>query len=151
MDGTTCQTPVSICCQSSSRTILVTNGSTVDCHGWIGFFPAHLFTRKWSGLRCFTCIPAAPDAPPTLTVCPFANVDVHLSNRIKHGQTLRNIISHCIMDGLRRLNCHHRKFHGSFFFSHFVALEAPIFSMPLWDRNRGVLIRCGRVQCQAKL
>ena len=40
-------------------------------------------------------------------------MDVHLSNEMTNCQPLQNIISHCIMYGLRRPNCHHGKMLGS--------------------------------------
>ena len=35
MDGTTCQTPISFCCQESIGTILVNNCWTLDLHNWL--------------------------------------------------------------------------------------------------------------------
>ena len=40
-------------------------------------------------------------------------MDVHLSNGMTNCQPLQNIISHCILYGLRRPNCHHGKMLGS--------------------------------------
>ena len=50
---------------------------------------------------------------PILTLCLIENVDVHLSNGMINCQPLQNIISHCIMYGLRRPNCYHGKMLGS--------------------------------------
>ena len=72
----------------------------------------------------------------------LANVDVHLSNGMANCQTLQDIISHCIMNGLRRLNCHHGKMRGSTSFH--------IFPISLWDRSRGVSVWLGRAQSKQK-